>query len=290
MTSGSLNVISCMFLRYGSCFSGNGGAIYVVGDQLSVSECTFSQCSACSGKLGGALYADCTVGITMKKTCSYKCSAGYGHFYYVEGISSSILDFELISIVFNGLSTSGNDGVHHNRGLQTIKSTNSSKNHGSDVSCFVHYYPASLLSVFSTFQNNTSSGSRLALLDSGTSSLVLSKNNFINNVVSSSSIGIFEIRGSTYKLEDCIIHGNNYRLFYVSSGSLQVNSCFILHNGVSNYGSVSLSNVQSAYATPYQNEHYVNMYCPGEKAMIETKIMQNRPFGYIVFFIIALAI
>jgi hypothetical protein len=81
------DIVGSKFVNFSS--EAHGGALCLKQTiSLQVFFCTFFRCVTVQSCHGGGIYVQSSKSIVACRNCIYECSAGYGHFMYVNGVSN----------------------------------------------------------------------------------------------------------------------------------------------------------------------------------------------------------
>ena len=240
---------------------GNGGAIFVNISpcNLLITESTFYQCISLSGH-GGAIFFQNGMDILLSKNCAIECKASNDRqFAFLQTSRNHSLFFFSISKCFNQsikyitLALFG--------GTQNISQCNISNNKNIRISTIEYYYPYKMDSVLNNFFNNTCSTYRNIFLFGNVGNIY--KCNILQNNCPSEQ-GVVTLWYGVYTFYDCIFRNNYQTLFYVNSGILKLDNCYILHDLNSISTNIGLSPIFSSelyyHTETFQISHYMTQF------------------------------
>jgi len=252
-----IDISNCIFMRsFG--YNGDGGVIYVVGENytMSISDSMFFNVSSLTAN-GGAIYFDSATSKLYRICCS-SCSAfSAGHFGFIQ--ASKTNELELLSILLCAPNNIGFSSVRMITGDQKILSTNLSLNYAERVSGIGIISPSSYVCSYCTFCDNHVTQYICIYYYPNSGSMYYS--NIIQN--NSPSYGVIRINGGAPKFLYCIFDMNKDALFCVQTGSLTIAHCFIFHEGkltTSNAVSMGQNNSLVKFQT-YELRFFMSHYC-----------------------------
>ena len=263
----NVNISNCFFSR-SSVYSGNGGVIFVNGDDYSV-DISYSMFFSCiCTNQAGAIYFEST-NSCLRMICANRCSCGasyYCQFAYLRASKVNQLDYQSVSYCSH--VTSGNRPVFLHSGNQKISNMNSSMNYAIRFSGILIESPSSFTGSHCTFSNSKVSDSICIHIYSSSVTISISFSNIVHN--NSPNYGVVFVEGAGQKkMLYCIFQNNQNYLFYVQSGSLEVSHSFIGHSSsqISTSTVVSTSTNNSninrmTYQIQFFNSHHCNADIP----------------------------
>ena len=229
----------------------NGGAIYytTTSGTLNIENTNFLNCQA-SGN-GGVLYMKSSQ--TSECSLSFVCGLNYktsstGQFDYIYLTTSSNINYIQSSMV---ITTSTNENakytMYHKYKIMTYSNINISGNH-CEQGCVTYDYPYTQCNIeYSSIRKNIADDkSCLWLLENANKNIKYC--NVIENKQEDSVYSIFETYGPVI-IACCNIisndEGSGY-IFYVNTGTVTCNNCYIPSNQRSKYGTVYFNYCNSA--------------------------------------------
>ena len=219
----NININNCLIMFFNT--TENGGVIYIDSTQylININDTTFYQCVSSNG-FGGALYFNDIFNFQLLRICALYCTSNnYYQFAFIRSNNNHILD--LITL-YDCSNIYGHITIGFLFGYQNISNINISYNENIEKSGFYSYYPNLMFCNYCTFYNNTVSSYICISLLGGKGHI--SKSNIILNYSPPNGVIYVENFGN-YNFYECIFDLNKNNLFYVDSGSLQLNNCFINH-------------------------------------------------------------
>lgn len=284
----SINISNCFFSR-SFVGSGSGGVIFISGGVLfmNISFSMFYNC-VCSDS-GGAIFFSSYNSI-LRMVCANMCSSiNYGHFAYL--YSYLINQVEYLSVSKCSRITEGKYPFMMNSWYQRVDDSNSSMNSAQLVSGFCSSSPSSAQSSnyplscsHCTFSNNNVSMSIcINFNNQGTVSYAIIVHNN-----SPAGNGVVNVNHGPIKMNYCIFDMNQYILFSLHSGKLEVSHSFISHSAsLSSHDSVSISNNNSfSKKQTYFYEYYSSKYCKSQITTVEQTNTGNSYLYWIISFIV----
>ena len=283
----NFQINDCFFKRITS-FDGDGGIIFCFDSliNMSIFNSIFNNCS-CNGN-GGAIYFDCSTVFgscsELNKVCAYQCytnNDNYGQFGYIRSYNLNNNTNILVSISKSNSIIAGYASFSIWYGFQNLISYNSSNNFNKWYSGISINTPNSFNSNFCTFIDNFNSIYISVFLYGGNNNLLLNSQMIRNN---SPTYGDFTIwNNGIYKMDECLFFNNSNILFYVQSGSLNLNFCKIIHNSITTNGNIIFSNINNIISNTlniiYFNPKNCNNY------IYFSNSMKNSIFKFSILFI-----
>ena len=262
-----INISDCFFSRT-SQYTGDGGVIYVSSGSHSmyVSFSMFYNCTCSSW--GGAIYFTSDNSV-LRMICANECSAFNGFFASILSSQENLVEY--LSASKCSQVTTGRALLSLFSGNQRVGNTNSSMNSASMYSGIYIYGPSSFTSSYCTFSNNyVSSGCCIFFYStSGTISMIFS--NIVHNKSPNNEIVSAGGAGSKNMMY-CIFHSNEYYLFNVWEGSLEVSHSFIDHPSSSFSVSTAVSTANNSLISKptYDFQFYKSHYCHADNPITFT--------------------
>jgi len=232
ISSYDIGIFDCYFLRTVN-YVGSGGIMSVTSTNyhLQLGDSMFINCSSSEGC--GAIMFSSTSSI-INRVCAHGCFTGLSQYYQFGFFQSISTNYNNITMLSVSKCAPNNDVIRHfsfslSSGIQSIISTNSSNNRG-------YYYTGihvigsnSFLGRFCTITKNDSDESISLCVASGVNSNILELSNNVGNIQRLYSYGNTYSYGGKNQFISCIFYNNDFCLFYVPSGSLELISCIISH-------------------------------------------------------------
>ena len=289
-------ILNCYFFQLNS--NSNGGAINIISNliiKLMILTCSFNKCTSIS--YGGAIYLNSQINgsFLITKTCGYFCYNNGGH--GISGQFCEIISNDLKYNIFdlNSITKCSPNidsilrwtSIRINNGIQIINNINSSFNYLNAQSGFWYQNSNSLISKFNTFFSNYA-GHQTIAFTSGNNLRKLEYTNIIKCNSPDQQGVIILYNNPIIYIENCIFLDNNpsYRLFYIDSGFLYLNNCFIKHITTFNFGSYTKFNciISNLLTKTYSLIHFNTYLCPARLLINSKKYYLFK--NYLIFFYI----
>ena len=255
----NFNIENCNFFKM--IFNGIGGVIYFKNDlnfKILIELCIFSQCESTQA---GAIFITCiNSDIITSKLCGYKCySSSSSQFSYIETKIGQRNECYYCSI----LKCSYLEKIGHSvptyfiRGNLILNNFNYSKCNTLYHCCLVITSGGNSNLNFGTiFQN---SPNNFNVIDVYFNLVNFYYINFIGNS-SPNNYGIIYVNNNgIIKIFNSIFRENLNVLFYIYSGSISINNCFINHSNIGTL--IELNNNSFILTLPLNNIHLFTYFC-----------------------------
>ena len=260
----NIYLFNCFFFR-STIFNGDGSIIYIntVNINMTIIECFFYLCSSTND--GGCILFECLslfTCINIKKTCANNCKSNNFPFLQITlgNNINNINNFNLISYYKcsdDGLSSHPTRFVYGNLNFDNI---NSSLNYCHAVSGMSLVYLNYFKGIFFTFQNNKHSNNGYVCfnINSGNENKFFNYSNIINNTSPNLNYGVIYLHnGAKFFINNFIFYNNFNYLFYIQSGNLIIENCYINHQ----LNSLNIGNINTINILNYISKINLIHYC-----------------------------